>query len=126
MKRGLRAAICAMVCTMAIGVANAQRGAPQGSGQAPTGRSFTAIGCVSREPAAARGQGGQPAFTYSITDSRSNPPAKYRLDVDPEQVRWHVGHTLEIAGSVTPASGAAGTPTLKVQTLTYISTTCSK
>jgi hypothetical protein len=127
MERRLRAAIGAIACTTAIGVVSAQRGAPPTPAQAPIARNYVVIGCVSREAAAARGRGGEATYTYSITDSRSSPPARYRIDADAEQLRWHVGHTLEISGTVTPASGGgAALPTLKVQSLTYISTTCVK
>jgi hypothetical protein len=88
------------------------------------GASFIVIGCVSRE-----GQNTPPTFV--MTDSRANPPARYRLEGDADLLRIHVGHTLEIGGPITPASGTRGganasVPTLKVQSLTYISTTCVK
>jgi hypothetical protein len=82
------------------------------------------IGCVSTE-----GPSAQPTFV--IVDSRAKPPAQYRLDGDRDLLRMHVGHTVEIGGPITPASGAraganASAPTLKMQSLTYIATTCVK
>ena len=89
---------------------------------APGNGNFIVIGCVSRE-----GQGTPPTFV--ITDSRSKPPARYRLEGDADLLRLHVGHTVEIGGPITPASGARGganaaMPSFTVESLTYIATTC--
>ena len=134
MERGLRVAIGAIVCAATIGRAAAQT-APQPPGQAPAARNHVVIGCVSRQgPGTPSAGGAAPArATFTITDTRGNPPATFRLDGDAEQLRLHVGHTLEIAGPIAAGSSARGgvnaspaLPTLKVQSLTYISTTCSK
>ena len=129
MERRVRAAIGAIVWSMMTALATAQPGIPKGTqlnpGRVTAGAgTFIMIGCVGRE-----GQSTPPVF--AITDSRSKPPAQYRLEGDPDLLRLHVGHTVEIAGPITPASGTRGgasasAPTLKVQSLTYISTTCVK
>ncbi len=135
MGKGLQIAVSVMACVAPISVSAAQRGAPQrgappspaAASAAPARNFFVVIGCVTRDQQAAPGRGG--AETFIITDMRGAPPARYRLDVDAEQLRWHVGHTLEVAGAIAPASagrGAAAVPALKVQSLTYISTTCQK
>jgi hypothetical protein len=121
----LRVAISAIVWLTMIGVPGAQTGLPKGTqlnpGRVSAGNgNVIVIGCVSR-------QGDGAAAAFIITDPRPKPPAQYRLDGDADLLRMHVGHTLEIGGALAPASGgaAAATPTLKVQSLTYISTTCS-
>jgi hypothetical protein len=127
MARRLTAA--AIIFAAMTGLAAGQTGIPKDTqlnpGRATAGGSnFIVIGCVSRE-----GQNTPPTFV--MTDSRANPPARYRLEGDADLLRIHVGHTLEIGGPITPASGARGganasAPTLRVQSLTYISTACVK
>jgi hypothetical protein len=128
MERRLRAAIGAIVWATITGLAAAQPGIPKGTqlnpGRVTAGAgNFIVIGCVGRE--------GQSTPAFVITDSRSKPPAPYRLEGDPDLLRLHIGHTLEIGGPPTPVSSSgrsvnASAPTLKVQSLTYISTTCLK
>jgi hypothetical protein len=125
----VRAAIGAIMCATMTGLPAAQTGIPKETqlnpGRVTAGAgNFIVIGCVSRE-----GQSTPPAFV--ITDSRSKPPAHYRLEGDADLLRMHVGHTVEIGGPIAPASGTGGganasAPTQKVQSLTYISTTCVK
>src|SRR5207249_4682277 len=83
-------------------------------GQAAGPLNFVVIGCITREGGGgAQGRGGS-APTYIITDTRAKPPAVYLLEgADPELMPHHVGHTLEIAGQVTP-TGRGGMATLKV------------
>lgn len=127
MERRVRVIVVAIVWAGLIGLAAAQSGTPKGTQLNPGrvtagGGNFIVIGCVGRE-------GPTTAPTFTITDSRPKPPALYRLDGDADLLRMHVGHTVEIGGPITPASGARGgasAPTLKVQSLIYISTTCVK
>ena len=121
MERRLRAAISAIVWLTMIGIPAAQTGILKGTqlnpGRVSVGNgNVIVIGCVSRQ-----GEGASAAFI--ITDPRPKPPAQYRLDGDADLLAMHVGHILEIGGPLAAASG--GAPTLKVQSLTYISTTCS-
>jgi len=129
MERRVRAGVAAILWATLIGLPAAQTGIPKGT-QLNPGRvtpgagNFVVIGCVSRE-----GQNTPPMFV--ITDSRSKPPGRYRLDGDADLLRMHVGHTVEIGGPITPASGTRGganasSLTLTVLSLTYISTTCLK
>jgi hypothetical protein len=69
-----------------------------------------------------------------MTDSRAKSDT-YRLDGDAEQLTYHVGHLVEVAGQIsgpiTPASSpdrTESTPlaTLKVKSVVYISPTCGK
>ena len=129
METRLRATIAAIIWPMTIGVPGAQTGIPKGTqlnpGRVSAGRgNLIVIGCVSRQ-----GEGASSAFI--ITDPRPKPPAQYRLDGDADLLRLHVGHTVEIGGPTAPAPNGGGganaaIPTLKVQSLTYISTTCSQ
>ncbi len=129
MQTRLRATIGAIVWSATIGIAAAQTGIPKGTqlnpGLASAGRgNLIVIGCVSR-------QGEGASSTFTITDPRPKPPAQYRLDGDADLLRLHVGHTVEIGGPTAPApdgrgGASAAATTLKVQSLTYISTTCSQ
>ncbi len=134
MERALQAASAAIVCATTIGLSATQT-APQTPGQASTARKHVVIGCISREgqstPSAGSAAPARPTFT--ITDTRGDSPATYRLDGDAEQLGLHPGHMVEIAGPITiaPSAGAGGNArpaaqTLTVQSLTYISTTCPK
>jgi len=126
MEKRVRAAIGAILWATMVGWAAAQTGIPKSTqlnpGHVTLGAgNFIVIGCVSRE-----GQSTQPTFV--ITDSRPKPLAQYRLDGDLDLLRMHVGHTVEIGGPIALPSGGGSTNarTLKVQSLTYISTTCVK
>src|ERR1700687_3386546 len=125
-------AIGAIACAATVGLvertATAQRSAPS-SGSA---RRSVVIGCISRETegSTAANRGAATGARFIITDTRGPAASVYRLDGDQSQLNVHVGHTLEIAGSVTAGSGAgrgsADAPVVKVQSLTYISTSCQK
>ena len=127
MKIRLRIVLSAIVWSTIIGIPWAQTGIPNGTQQNP-GRVFagngnlTVIGCVSR-------QGESASAVFIISDPRPKPPARYRLEGDPDLLRLHLGHTVEVTGAAEfggrGATGAA-TPKLKVQSLIYISTTCSQ
>src|SRR6476619_7517212 len=106
MDKRLRVALGAAVWAAMIAMQAAQQGLPKGTQQNPGtvkagSGNYIVIGCISRD--------GQ---NYVITDSRATPPQQYRLDGDADLLRVHTGHTLEIGGAITPASGGRGTPTL--------------
>ncbi len=84
---------------------------------------YVAIGCVSRA-----GNG------FVITDTRGEPPTAYRVEGDREQLEFHVGHTLEITGTIErvpqtapgkPAAANAPAYTMKAEKVTYVSATCA-
>ncbi|HMF92947.1 MAG TPA: hypothetical protein VKE96_01570 [Vicinamibacterales bacterium] len=127
MNAGLSAARTTIALVMLMALPAAQTGIPKSTEMNP-GRvtpgdgNFVVIGCVSRD-----GEGTPPTFV--ITDTRSKPPARYRLEGDADLLRLHVGHTVEVGGPIMPASGARGgtaaaIPSFKVESLTYLSTTC--
>jgi hypothetical protein len=123
-RRSMAAFVGVVTCVLTAGLSalltaglsaqNARSGAA-----AADSSDYVVIGCV-RSPS--RG-------VYTITDTRPTPPVTYRLDGTVDQLDWHVGHTIEVEGPISPASsqaGGASMPTLKVKALRYISTSCSK
>lgn len=83
------------------------------SAQAPSGKplEFVALGCL---------ESAQNGFI--LRDNRSG--TRYRLDGSADMLGWHVGHDLEIHGTF--QGPASETPTLKVDSVVYISRTCSQ
>jgi hypothetical protein len=79
---------------------------------------FIVIGCLSRVAA------DSPRFT--VTDSRATPPAIFAINGDPDLLRIHVGHTIEIAGPVSATAGQSEGMAIKMLSLTYISPKCQK
>jgi hypothetical protein len=122
MPRLIRIIACLALAASAvlpIGVSAQER---QGSGTSP-GR-YVILGCVSRQAAVARG-----APTYLLTDTRGEKPMVYRLDGEAAALEFHVGHFVEIAGSLsTPARGgvaaSASALVMKVERLSYLSKNC--
>ena len=129
---GLSCALSAIACTATIGLW-AQTPTPQRpqSNAGDTTR-FVVIGCVSGgsqgSPAANRTVASSPRFL--ITDTRGDPPLVYRLDGDASTLQLHVGHTLEISGTLSAPSpadaGPNAAPVMKVGSLTWIATSCRK
>jgi hypothetical protein len=126
MARTIGAAICAAIWAATSGLAAMQTGNPKDTQLNPdrvaAGGHAIVIGCISRE-----GDGQAPRFV--ITDTRPQPPARYRLEGDSDLLRFHVGHMVEIAGPLAGAASGGGTAnarTLKVEALTYLSLTCTK
>jgi hypothetical protein len=125
-------AIGVIACAATVGLV-AQAGTPQRSAPgSESARRFVVIGCISSETqgSTASGRGGATGTRFIITDTRAPVASVYRLDGDQSQLGIHVGHTLEIAGSVTAGSGAgrgnASASVLKVESVTYISKSCLK
>src|ERR1700704_5814386 len=79
----MRKQLCFLLIGMAVSVAGLMA---QGSGSKPA-NNVVIIGCL---------QGGANAFT--LKDYRSG--LSYRIDADAESIAWHVGHELEIHGSL--------------------------
>jgi len=115
--------------TPAAGAQPPGRGAqpPPARGAAPPAaantRRFVLIGCVSREGAPA-------APRYFITDSRFDKPTAYRLEGDATELSFHVGHTIEVTGTLTAAAPAPTGPnasalTMKVEAMTYLRNSCA-
>lgn len=79
----------------------------------PAGR-YGAIGCLTREGAAS-------ARRYVVTDKRNK--AVYRLEGDRALLERHVGHMVEVAGTLTPIAGTSRY-TMKMASLVWIASTC--
>ncbi|MEQ1731173.1 MAG: hypothetical protein ABL982_22620 [Vicinamibacterales bacterium] len=79
---------------------------------------YVAIGCLTRQgPAAA------PRFV--LTDPRGEKPTVYRVQGDAAQLAPHVGHTVEVAGTLTAPAAPAAQDVLKAGSLAWIASSCS-
>jgi hypothetical protein len=87
---------------VAVVAASAQGNSPRGD--------VVLIGCL---------EGAQSGF--ALRDIRSG--TRYRLDGTADMLGWHVGHELEVRGTLQAGSGQMAT--LKVDSVVYISPTCS-
>jgi hypothetical protein len=112
-------------------------GCIQRAAQAPTGTSGTAGATSATGEAkflltsAAMSPSGT-AGTAGTTPPSTAVASEYRLDADDAKLSPHVGHKVEIAGTVeqpssrteAPSASAANAPKLKVETVKMIATTC--
>jgi hypothetical protein len=101
----MRKGLCVLLVGMAVSVAGLSA---QGSGSKPG--AIAIIGCLQSS--------GQNAF--SLKDDRSG--VSYRIAADAETIGWHVGHELEIHGSLTVSGD---TRTVKPEQIVFIATKCS-
>jgi hypothetical protein len=110
--------------TLGVAVALSALASAQGRSAQPSAsgaRRYVAIGCISREGTAA-------APRYVLTDPRGDSPTTYRLTGDATLLARHIGHSVEVTGSLespAPAGRAAATPALKAETIVWLSTTCT-
>jgi hypothetical protein len=110
----------ASVCAVAVAGLAAALSAQTPSSPPATAKPFVAIGCLSRgAPGGTAGKG----TAFSLTDTRGDKPTIYRLEGDEKLLDLHTGHTVEVSGAL---SGGGANPSMKVASLIYISTTCSK
>ncbi len=108
---------------------------------------ITVTGCVQRAPQSPTGTTGSASAAETAkfvlahamispsepATSRTTPAAsEYRLDTEDSKLIPHLGHKVEITGSVEPASrtaqpsaSAASEPTLKVDAVKMVAQTCS-
>ena len=146
----------AVACAVAIGVAAQTANPPQtpspSSSQTKSMDKVTVTGCVQRaDTAAPTGTSGSTAAASSASkfilanaksessgssatagtsgSASSATASSYKLDADDAKLTPHVGHKVEISGTVEPASSAASSsmssPTLKVDSVKMIASTCS-
>src|SRR6185436_11126957 len=122
------------------------------AGRSTADKKVTYSGCIERQPASAAAVTGAPTMPFMLTNASAAgagapvatsgsgagaAKASYRLDGTESTLTPHVGHKVEITGTVEeqrPASAAAGgatsgssnTPagTLKVDSVKMVSTTC--
>ena len=137
--------LVAIVCAVTVGLVAQEpsRSAPQAS------KAVTFSGCIEKAPseAGAAPAAGAASATFMLTNATpagtgavgtagaAKPAAKYRLDADDAKISPHVGHKVEVTGTVEeqPASpsspsGAAASgaisPKLKVDSVKMVAATC--
>jgi hypothetical protein len=113
------------------------------AGRANADKKVTYSGCIERQPASAAAVTGAPTMPFMLTNASTagagaavatsgsaGAKMSYRLDGTESTLTPHVGHKVEITGTIEeqrPASAAASnTPagTLKVDSVKMVSTTC--
>jgi hypothetical protein len=157
MRSRIWSATCgAIVLGVSVGILAQDAPAPQAASQSAAAKKITVTGCVAKAQQAATGTSGatgaaatakEAKFVLSDASMSSTaatgapeagaPPAtaiasEYKLDADDAKLTPHVGHKVEITGSVQepkgptqpPAASAANAPTLKVDNLKMVSPSC--
>jgi hypothetical protein len=114
--------VASLPAALAIPLLAAQAEPPR---QGAAGERFVVIGCVARETSA-RG-GGAAGPVYVIRDQRADPPLVYQLRGDDGLLDFHVGHTVELKGTIQPVPAGSDPPrrTFTVESLIYIATRCA-
>jgi len=156
----MRTRIWSGTCTaiafgLTVGLMAQQPPQTQPPTQSSSAKSVTVTGCVQRSAQAPTGTTGAAGATRSASETKflltsaamstsgttgtagTTPPStavasEYRLDADDAKLTPHVGHKVEIAGTVEPppsrteppAASAANAPKLKVDTVKMIASTC--
>jgi hypothetical protein len=120
--------------------------------QSTSSKTVTVTGCVQRAqptPTGTAGTTGAPETKFVLTNANLNPsgtagtsgttapPAtaiasEYRLDTDEAKLTPHIGHKVEITGTVEqparteqkPTASTANAPTMKVDNVKMIASTC--
>ena len=101
----MRQQFCVFLIGMAVSTASLMA---QGSANKPA--AIVIIGCL---------QGG-PQNVFTLKDNRSE--RSYRIDAKAEDIAWHVGHELEIHGSLEVRQEG---PTVKADQIVYVANRCS-
>ena len=152
-------AACAIVFGVSVGVLAQESPAPQAGSQSAAAKKITVSGCVAKAEAAqtptgTTGAAGASASTKQAkfvlndaamasssstagTAGAAGAPAtaiasEYKLDGDDAKLTPHVGHKVEITGTVeeakgstqAPAASAANAPTLKVDNVKMVAPSC--
>jgi hypothetical protein len=147
------------MCTVGALVAQAPASSQTSQSQSSSAKTITVTGCVQRAQAGSPGTTGTTGareetpsgmatkFILSNaslsktgmtgTSGTAAPPAtaiasEYRLDTDEAKLSPHVGHKVEITGTVEqpsrteqkPPASAANAPTLKVDNVKMVASTC--
>ena len=149
------ASCAAIVLGVSVGILAQEAPAPQAGSQSAAAKKITVSGCVAKAqaPQAPTGTTGAPGASakelkFVLSDAaiapsgaagaaESTPPAtaiasEYKLDGDDAKLTPHVGHKVEITGTVqeakgatqAPAASAANAPTLKVDNLKMVAPSC--
>jgi hypothetical protein len=151
MKAAIGSASClalVLAATMAV-CAQDQTSSQSSSTQSASAKTLTVTGCVQRaeeHPTATAGAAdtkfvltnASPKTNETAGTSGTTAPAatdissEYKLDSDDAKLSNHVGHKVEISGTIEqpsrteekPPASAANAPTLKVDSVRMISSTC--
>jgi len=115
--------------------------AGQSSRSSAMGNTVTVEGCIQKgaaaTPACTTGTTGSNASAFMLTSAAKPATSKdtapiassYKLSADDSKLTPHVGHKVEISGTVEPpsasASAATAAPTLKVDNVKMIAATCT-
>lgn len=161
MRRTIWSGTCAAIALgLTVGlVAQQPPQTPPSSTQSSSAKSVTVTGCIQRAEQSPTGTSGTTgatrpsdtkflltsaamstsgsstgtAGTTGTTAPSTAVASEYRLDADDAKLTPHVGHKVEIAGTVAeqsssmtqpPAASAANAPKLKVDTVKMIAATC--
>jgi len=156
MRLGIWSATCGALALGATAAILAQAPpSPQSSPQSTSAKTITVSGCVQRaQPSGTTGTSGTTAagasdIKFLLTNAAlstsgtagtagtTTPPAtaiasEYKLDTTESTLTPHVGHKVEITGTVEqmarpeqrPSASAANAPTLKVDNVKLVATTC--
>jgi hypothetical protein len=150
MKRMQSGVFAAVVCAAAVSL-SAQTPPPTPPAGAPTQPSYgasnkvTVTGCVERAKDSASPTGtsgaaatdttkfvlnnvaGSPTAPETAGTSGSAKPiaSSYRLDAEDSKISPHVGHKIEVTGTVDEKAMGAGAAKLKVDTVKMIAATCT-
>lgn len=109
-------ALTLIILTCAASTLGAQARTDSAS-TAPGGR-YVAIGCLTRQGTAA-------APRFVLTDPRGEKPTVYRVQGDVAQLAPHVGHTVEVTGTLTRPAAAGGAYAMKLSSLAWVASSCS-
>jgi hypothetical protein len=154
MRSRIWSAICAaIVLGVSVGLLAQEPPAPQAPSKSTAAKTITVTGCVAKAaaPTGTTGTAGGAASAKDETNfvlssaaasptgtAGAAPPSaasiasEYRLDAADAKLTPHVGHKVEITGTVEeskgptqpPAASAANAPKLKVDSLKMVSTSC--
>jgi hypothetical protein len=157
MRSRIWSAVCAaIVLGVSVGLLAQETPAPQTPSKSAAAKTITVSGCVGKAEAAPTGTAGAPGAAASAKDTTkfvlskaeiapsatgtagATAPAataiasEYRLDGDDAKLSPHVGHKVEITGTVDdakgmtqpPAASAANAPKLKVDNVKMVAPSC--
>ena len=134
-------AICGAIAFTGVMGVFAQEPSTSPTSQSTSAKTITVTGCVQPAQQGPTGTSGTAGATPSAAQTKfvltSASPAtaiasEYRLDTEDAKLTPHIGHKVEITGTVEqparteqkPPASAANAPTLKVDNVKMIASTC--
>jgi len=107
-----------LTTTLTVGLVAGLSAIAQGQTAATPPTQYVAIGCLTRQGTAA-----SPRFV--LTDPRGEKPTVYRIQGDGALLAPHVGHTVEVAGTMIAPATPTGQYVLNAGSLAWIASSCS-